>query len=128
MLWNALERVVPDIRKRAKVSYIVTPLTHQHFVRRHKGTYGPGIIAGEVGYIWCGFLRVCVGCAVSSYVAWEGLAEHGRLAVGLSVDLWSSVIALRELCCGARRLFFKEGGANYPSCYWICGGLAVEGL
>lgn len=39
-LWGALERVIPDIRARAEVALVGTPLTHERFVRRYKGTYG----------------------------------------------------------------------------------------
>jgi len=46
-LWKALEKVIPDIRERAEVTLVGTPLTHQRFVRRHKGTYGPGLNVGQ---------------------------------------------------------------------------------
>ncbi|MBF2036583.1 MAG: FAD-dependent oxidoreductase [Leptolyngbyaceae cyanobacterium T60_A2020_046] len=46
-LYRALERVIPDIRDRVEVELIGTPLTHQRFLRRHQGTYGPAITAGE---------------------------------------------------------------------------------
>ena len=46
-LWNVLEKVIPDIRKRAKLVQVGTPLTHQRFLRRHRGSYGPAIKAGE---------------------------------------------------------------------------------
>ena len=50
VLWEALERVVaPDVRARAKVSLIGTPLTHARFLRRHRGTYGPAIDMGAGG-------------------------------------------------------------------------------
>ena len=50
VLWQALERVVaPDVRARAKVSLIGTPLTHARFLRRHQGTYGPAIDVGTGG-------------------------------------------------------------------------------
>ena len=41
ILWKALERVIPDVRQRAEVSMVGTPLTQRHFVNRHEGTYGP---------------------------------------------------------------------------------------
>jgi phytoene dehydrogenase-like protein len=42
-MWQALERVIPDIRQRVEVELVGTPLTHERFLRRHRGTYGPGI-------------------------------------------------------------------------------------
>ena len=35
-LWEALEKVIPDIRERAEVTLVGTPLTHNRFVRRYK--------------------------------------------------------------------------------------------
>ncbi|WP_199303276.1 NAD(P)/FAD-dependent oxidoreductase [Oscillatoria sp. FACHB-1406] len=46
-LYQALERVIPDIRDRAVLELIGTPLTHARYLRRYQGTYGPGIAAGE---------------------------------------------------------------------------------
>ncbi|KAL4428462.1 hypothetical protein ABPG75_002551 [Micractinium tetrahymenae] len=44
-LWAALERVIPDIRERTSLTLVGTPLTHERFLRRYKGTYGPAISA-----------------------------------------------------------------------------------
>lgn len=46
-LWNALERVIPDIRQRTRLQLVGTPLTHKRFLRRHRGTYGPAISAAD---------------------------------------------------------------------------------
>ena len=47
IMWQGLERVIPDIRDRAELSLIGTPLTHQRYLRRHHGTYGPAHQAGK---------------------------------------------------------------------------------
>ncbi|MGF1541874.1 MAG: phytoene desaturase family protein [Pleurocapsa sp.] len=47
IMWQGLERIIPDIRDRAEVTLVGTPLTHQRFLRRHHGSYGPGIVAGK---------------------------------------------------------------------------------
>ncbi|MEL7225691.1 MAG: hypothetical protein AAGL17_12745, partial [Cyanobacteria bacterium J06576_12] len=47
VMWQALERVIPDIRARTTLSLTGTPLTHQRFLRRHRGSYGPAIYAGQ---------------------------------------------------------------------------------
>ncbi|MEM9120315.1 MAG: NAD(P)/FAD-dependent oxidoreductase [Cyanobacteria bacterium P01_F01_bin.56] len=47
VMWQALERVIPDIRDRVVVSLVGTPLTHARFLRRHRGSYGPAIAAGK---------------------------------------------------------------------------------
>ena len=47
VMWRALERIIPDIRDRCEVTLVGTPLTHQRFLRRHNGSYGPAIPAGK---------------------------------------------------------------------------------
>ncbi|CAJ1945080.1 unnamed protein product [Cylindrotheca closterium] len=49
-LWSVLEKVIPDIRERAVVSQVGSPLTHKRFLLRHKGSYGPAIVAGEESF------------------------------------------------------------------------------
>ncbi|MBD2294473.1 FAD-dependent oxidoreductase [Anabaena sphaerica FACHB-251] len=46
-LYRALERVIPDIRERVVLELVGTPLTHAHYLRRYRGTYGPAIAAGK---------------------------------------------------------------------------------
>ena len=46
-LWKVLERILPDIRKRAHIVNIGTPLTHERFLRRYRGSYGPAIRDGS---------------------------------------------------------------------------------
>ena len=62
VMWQALERVIPDVRSRCEVTLIGTPLTHERFLRRHHGSYGPAIRAGQgvfpgpqtpVNSLWC---------------------------------------------------------------------------
>ena len=47
IMWQGLERIIPDIRARTEVNLVGTPLTHQRFLRRHHGSYGPAIQAGK---------------------------------------------------------------------------------
>lgn len=46
-LYRALERVIPDLRQRIVLELIGTPLTHAHYLRRDRGTYGAAIAAGK---------------------------------------------------------------------------------
>ena len=46
-LYRAIEKVIPDIRKRVALELIGTPLTHARYLRRYQGTYGPAIAAGK---------------------------------------------------------------------------------
>ena len=47
IMWQALERVIPDVRTRTELTLIGTPLTHKRYLRRHHGTYGPAHRAGK---------------------------------------------------------------------------------
>ncbi|MEG4342195.1 NAD(P)/FAD-dependent oxidoreductase [Microcoleus sp. A003_D6] len=46
-LFQALEKIIPDLRSRIVLESIGTPLTHARFLRRYQGTYGPAIAAGK---------------------------------------------------------------------------------
>jgi len=46
-LYRAVERVIPDVRDRITVELVGTPLTHAHYLRRYRGTYGPAIAAHQ---------------------------------------------------------------------------------
>lgn len=47
VLYRALDRVIPDLRNRLVLELIGTPRTHQRFLRRYHGTYGPSIAAKQ---------------------------------------------------------------------------------
>jgi len=46
-LYQALEKIIPDVRDRITLELIGSPLTHSYYLRRYQGTYGPAISAGE---------------------------------------------------------------------------------
>ena len=45
ILWQAIEKQIPDVRARVDISMIGTPLTHERFLRRDQGSYGPFVSA-----------------------------------------------------------------------------------
>lgn len=46
-LWKVLDKILPfNIRDREVVSRIGSPLTHERFLNRHQGSYGPATTAG----------------------------------------------------------------------------------
>lgn len=47
LLWQAMEKVIPGVRERTRVALLGTPLTHERFLRRHRGTYGAAYRADE---------------------------------------------------------------------------------
>ena len=46
ILWDTIERIIPDIKQKVEVELYASPLTHQRFLRRHRGAYGPALPAG----------------------------------------------------------------------------------
>jgi phytoene dehydrogenase-like protein len=46
VLWKAVERCIPDVRDRVEFSIIGSPLAHEAFLRRDRGTYGMAWAAG----------------------------------------------------------------------------------
>lgn len=97
-LWQTLETILPDIRDRATVCHVGTPLTHQRFLRRYKGSYGPAIVAGEAsfpfpktpvrGLLVCGdscFPGIGVpavagsGLLAAHSVSWESIPQQKKL-------------------------------------------------
>jgi len=82
-LWKVLEKVIPDIKDRTVLSQVGTPLTHQRFLNRHKGSYGPAIRAGEASFPFPGTpvdgLLVC-GDSVFPGIGVPAVAGSGILA------------------------------------------------
>lgn len=46
VLWKAVEKCIPDVRNRVEFSIIGSPLAHEAFLRRDRGTYGMAWAAG----------------------------------------------------------------------------------
>ncbi|KAL9325455.1 hypothetical protein ACSQ67_006100 [Phaseolus vulgaris] len=48
VMWKAVERAVGEgfSREKCEVKLVGSPLTHQRFLRRNRGTYGPAVQAG----------------------------------------------------------------------------------
>jgi len=42
VLWRAVEKCIPDVRRRAKLALVGTPHTHRRYLRRSRGSYGAG--------------------------------------------------------------------------------------
>ena len=40
VLWRAIESIIPDVRKRIVMDMVGSPITHERFLRRPRGTYG----------------------------------------------------------------------------------------
>lgn len=46
-LYDAIKKFLPDVEERIELELIGSPLTHQRFLRRFRGTYGPELRAGR---------------------------------------------------------------------------------
>ena len=100
VLWRAVERIIPDIRARAHVTMVGTPLTHQRFLRRHAGSYGPGLVAGE------GMLPGCktpvpglLACGDTTFpgIGLPAVAASGAIAANTLVPVWDHAAMLQEI-------------------------------
>jgi carotene isomerase len=95
-LYEALEKVIPDIRERATLELIGTPLTHAHFLRRDRGTYGSALAAGKEMFPSChtpirGLYRV--GDSTMPGIGVPAVAISGTICANTLVEpdrVWSS--------------------------------------
>ena len=90
VLWEAVEKQIPDVRQRAKVTLVGTPLTHERFLRRDRGTYGAFVRAGEgqlpgQGTGLPGLL--CVGDSTFPGIGMPAVAASGMIAANSVVSV-----------------------------------------
>jgi len=100
-LWQALERVIPGVRARAKIALVGTPLTHERYLRRHHGTYGAGFRADR-GQHFPGPrtpLRglLCCGDSTMPGIGVPAAAASGMVAANTLVPVRRHLSLLREL-------------------------------
>lgn len=99
-LWAALERVIPDIRARTRVKLVGTPLTHERFLRRDRGTYGPAISAATGSFPGPALpLKGLWGCG-DSYMPGIGVpaaAASGMICANTQASVWDQIALLDRL-------------------------------
>lgn len=102
VMWQALERIIPDIRSRCEVSLVGTPLTHERFLRRHRGTYGPGIRAGT-GLFPGPKTKIpgllCCGDSTFPGIGMPAVAASGFLAAHALVPAQQQLEMLQHIGC-----------------------------
>jgi phytoene dehydrogenase-like protein len=101
VLWSAVKRVIPDIRERAEVSAVGTPLTHARYLRRHRGSYGPGVRAGS-GEMLPGCktpIARLYACGDSTFpgIGLPAVAASGMVAANTIAPVWDHWKLLDEL-------------------------------
>jgi carotene isomerase len=104
-LFRALERIIPDLRQRLVVELVGTPLTHARYLRRHQGTYGPAISAGQ------GMFPSCHTSISGLYrVGDSTLPGIGVPAVAASGILCANTIGSQRSAVSGQRLSPQETG------------------
>ncbi|PNW72273.1 hypothetical protein CHLRE_16g674950v5 [Chlamydomonas reinhardtii] len=100
VLWAGVEKVIPDIRKRAELSSVGTPLTHERFLRRHRGSYGPAIQAGKA--LFPGPTTPIPGLYMTGDSTFPGIglpavAASGTIAANTLAPVWDHWKLLDEI-------------------------------
>ena len=90
VLWEAIEKQIPDVRERAKVTLVGTPLTHERFLRRERGSYGPFLSAKDgmlpmQGTTCDGFF--CCGDSTFPGIGMPAAAASGLIAANSVVSV-----------------------------------------
>ncbi|WP_017316354.1 phytoene desaturase family protein [Mastigocladopsis repens] len=102
VMWQALERIIPDIRSRCDVTLVGTPLTHEQYLRRHRGSYGPAIQAGK------GFFPgsstplpglLCCGDSTFPGIGLPAVATSGMIAANTLAPLEKHFQMLQDIGC-----------------------------
>lgn len=100
VMWQALARIIPDIRNRCDLTLVGTPLTHGRFLRRHHGSYGPAIRAGQgifpgprtpIKQLWC--------CGDSTFpgIGLPAVAASGMMLANTLAPVAKHMTMLREI-------------------------------
>ena len=102
VMWRALEKIIPDIRARTDVTLVGTPLTHERFLRRHRGSYGPAIRAGDALFPGAktpiaGLL--CCGDSTFPGIGLPAVAASGMIAANTLASVQNHQQMLRKIGC-----------------------------
>ena len=91
VMWQALAQAIPDVRERITLTLTGTPLTHERYLRRYRGSYGPAISAGKslfpglktplTGLLCCGD-STFPGIGLPAVAASGMMAAHSLVSVG----------------------------------------------
>lgn len=100
VMWQALKKVIPDVGDRLDLTLIGTPLTHQRFLRRHQGSYGPAIQAGK--RLFPGPLTpienlLCCGDSTFPGIGLPAVAASGMIAANTLAPVSKHLALLQKL-------------------------------
>ncbi len=102
VMWQALERIVPDIRSRCEVTLVGTPLTHERFLRRYRGSYGPAIRAGAEFFPGPGTPLpglLCCGDSTFPGIGLPAVAASGMIAANTLAPSKKHLEMLQDIGC-----------------------------
>jgi len=81
-LYEAIEKFLPDVRERVVIEMIGSPLTHERYLRRRRGTYGPELQAGRRDFP--GATTMVDGLFVCGDSAWPGIGVPAVAGSGIA--------------------------------------------
>nr|ATQ36022.1 prolycopene isomerase-like1 [Sargassum integerrimum] len=99
-MWKALEKIIPDVRRRTEVELVATPLTHEFFNRRFRGSYGPGWRAGQAEFPGCITpLKGLLHCGDSTLpgIGLPAVAASGMNAASTLTPVWKQLGLLWDM-------------------------------
>jgi phytoene dehydrogenase-like protein len=110
VMWQALERIIPDVRdrnvfageSRCDVTLVGTPLTHERFLRRHRGSYGPAIRAGEGFFPGAGTPLpglMCCGDSTFPGIGLPAVAASGMIVANTLAPVQKHLEMLKDIGC-----------------------------
>jgi Spx/MgsR family transcriptional regulator len=100
VMWQALERIIPDMRSRCDVTLVGTPLTHERFLRRQRGSYGPAIRAGQGFFPGSGTPLpglLCCGDSTFPGIGLPAVAASGMIAANTLAPVQKHLKCLKIL-------------------------------
>eukprot|EP01036_Dinobryon_divergens_P022163 gene22163-30400_t len=103
-LWSAVEKYIPNARQLSdkRVEQIGTPLTHERFLRRSFGSYGPRVVAGESGAALPAHRTKLPGLWAVGDFTFPGIgvpaaAASGAIAANSIMSVWKHVELLDRI-------------------------------
>ena len=97
VLWEAVESIIPDVRERVVMDLVGSPITHERFLRRPRGTYG----AATEDYLRDGSTPikglVLCGDGVFPGIGIPAVAYSGASAANAMVSPWRHWQCLDDL-------------------------------
>lgn len=106
VMWQALERIIPDIRLRCDVTLVGTPLTHERFLRRHRGSYGPAISAAS-SFFPTGTMPLagfyCCGDSTFPGIGLPAVAASGMIVANTIAPVEQHLAMLKRIGVGVRK-------------------------